>query len=277
MLSSDSYRFMAFTPGTGGNFISAILHQVVTNESYENAKHPNNSNEYMYVTHSCANLRNYDISKAGNNWLDKNKVGFYVGDICNDMQAREKNITTFFTDSEFKNYHNKSYDYYWVISHIIQPGLNLVLQETDKYIYEKNILLLYKRALRGVTFMPDGTVQPSYTLENLNESKHFKDICKNIIYSKEHDNETLIDGQLSFLDKRSYKIVRNINWSNILTENYKKDEWYFIFNFFGVQDFMNSGIEYNVFCAIDNYIEENNKIINSDTGKGIRELLEKHT
>ena len=231
----------------------------------------------MYVTHSCANLRNYDISKAGNNWLDKNKVGFYVGDICNDMQAREKNITTFFTDSEFKNYHNKSYDYYWVISHIIQPGLNLVLQETDKYIYEKNILLLYKRALRGVTFMPDGTVQTAYTLENLNESKHFKDICKNIIYSKEHDNETLIDGQLSFLDKRSYKIVRNINWSNILTENYKKNEWYFIFNFFGVQDFMNSGIEYNVFCAIDNYIEENNKIINSDTGKGIRELLEKHT
>ena len=277
MLSSDSYRFMAFTPGTGGNFISAILHQVVTNESYENAKHPNNSNEYMYVTHSCANLRNYDISKAGNNWLDKNKVGFYVGDICNDMQAREKNITTFFTDSEFKNYHNKSYDYYWVISHIIQPGLNLVLQETDKYIYEKNILLLYKRALRGVTFMPDGTVQTAYTLENLNESKHFKDICKNIIYSKEHDNETIIDGQLSFLDKRNYKIIRNVNWSNILTENYKKDEWYFIFNFFGVQDFMNSGIEYNVFCAIDSYIEENNKIINSDTGKGIRELLEKHT
>ena len=277
MLSPDSYRFMAFTPGTGGNFISAVLHQIATNESYENAKHSNNSNEYMYVTHSCANLRNYDISKAGNNWLDKNKVGFYVGDICHDMQAREKNITTFFTDSEFKNHHNKSFDYYWIISHIIQPGLNLVLQETDKYIYEKNILLLYKRALCGVTFMPDGSVQTAYNLENLVESKHFKDICKNIIYSKEHDNETIIDGQLSFLDKRGYKIVRNVNWSNILTENYKKDEWYFIFNFFGLQEHMSSEIEHNVFCAIENYIEENTKILNSDTGKGIRELLEKHT
>jgi hypothetical protein len=278
MLSPDSYRFMAFTPGSGGNFISALFHQLATNESYLLAK--DDSNEYKYVTHSCASLSNYDISKQGNNWLDNKHVAFYVGNLNNNLEECKEHIQYFFNKSEFSKYHNASFKYHWIISHMIQPGVNLVLQETTDNIYEKNILLLYKRAITGITFHPDGTIEPCYNLGNLDTSGHFKQIVKNIIHTKENKCEILIKNQIDTLKfyKNNHKIMRNIEWSNLLSPNYKKSEWEYLVNFFGLEEFYDDDAKrLCMYNAIDEYIYSNTKIIESDTGKGIRELLEKHT
>lgn len=278
MLSPDSYRFMAFTPGSGGNFISAIFHQLATNESYLLVK--DDSNEYKYVTHSCARLSNYDISKQGNNWLDNKHVAFYVGDLSNDMDHSKIAIEEFFNKSEFSKYHNRKFKYYWIVSHMLQPGVNLILQETTDNIYEKNILLLYKRAITGITYHPDGTIEPCYNLGNLETSGHFKQLTKNIIHTKDVGDEILITNQLDSLSrtKGMHRVMRKIEWSNLLSPNYKKSEWEYLVNFFGLDEFYNDDAkQLCMYNAIDEYIYSNTKIIESDTGKGIRELLEKHT
>lgn len=278
MLSVDSYRFLAFTPGSGGNFISALFHQLATNISYLNAK--DDSNEYKYVTHSCAKLDDYELSKKGNNWLDSNHVAFYVGSLSNDLDHSKSSIIEFFNNSEFAQHHNDNFNYYWIISHMLQPGLNLILQETTENIYEKNILLLYKRAITGVTYHPDGRVEPCYTLENLHTSDHFKQICKNIIHTKDTGEELLVSLQLEQADqlKSMQRIMRKIEWSSLLSTNYKKSEWEFLINFFGLGELYNDETKrLCMYNAIDEYIYCNNLIINSDVGKGIRKLLEKHT
>ena len=279
MLSTDKYRFMAFTPGCGGNFISSLFHQLVSNQSYLLARQ--DSNEYKYVTHSCANLGDYNVSKAGNNWLDKNRVAFYVGNLSNNLHVSIKNIEFFFNDSEFAEHHNRQFKHKWIISHMLQPGANLVLQETTKNIYEKNVLLLYKRAITGVTYHQNGYVEHAYTTDNLEQSDHFKQIVKNIKFVKENNDELLIHNQEMGLRKsfgNMYKVVRKIEWSDLLSPEYKKSEWDFIIQFFGISGFYETPQGHLCFYnAIQEYIDANERIINSDTGKVIRELLEKHT
>lgn len=278
MLSPDNYRFMAFTPGTGGNFISSLFHQLASSQSYLLARQ--DSNEYKYVTHSCADLGNYDLSKSGNNWLDDKHVAFYVGNLNNNLIESEKNIDIFFNSSEFSKHHNRQFKYYWLVSHMLQPGVNLILQETNK-IHDKNVLLLYKRAITGVTYHPNGYVEHAYTLENLENSDHFKQIVKNIIHTKENNNELLITNQETALSKSfngMYKILRKIQWSDLLSTEYKKEEWDFLMKFFGMDGLYENSISYTcTHNAIVEYIEANQRIIDSDIGKGIRELLEKHT
>ena len=278
MLSPDSYRFMAFTPGSGGNFISALFHQLATDVSYLHAK--DESNEYKYVTHSCASLIDYDISKKSNNWLDNKHVAFYVGHLNNDLEHSKLAIDEFFNESEFSTYHNDKFKYFWLISHMLQPGVNLILQETTKNIYEKNILLLYKRAITGITYHPDGTIEPCYNLGNLETSGHFKQICKNIVHTKINSDEILVSNQLDSLSniKGLHRIMRKIEWTDLLSPDYKKAEWKYLVNFFGLDEFYdNDAKRLCMYNAIDEYIYSNTKIIESDTGKGIRELLEKHT
>ena len=278
MLSPDSYRFLAFTPGSGGNFISALFHQLATNTSYLNAK--DESNEYKYVTHSCASLVDYELSKEGNSWLDDKHVAFYVGSLSNDMEHSKSCITEFFNSSKFAQHHNKNFNYYWIISHMIQPGVNLILQETTKNIYEKNILLLFKRAITGITYHPDGRIEPCYTLKNLHTSDHFKQICKNIIHTRENGDELLVSQQLESVKQHTsmQRVMRKIEWSSILSTDYKKSEWEFLINFFGLNDFYKDETKrLCMYNAIDEYIQCNNLIINSDVGQGIRKLLEKHT
>lgn len=278
MLSPDSYRFMAFTPGAGGNFIAALLHEIATDESYTKAMHGNN--EYKYVAHSNARLSDYKISKKSHDWLDAQTVAFYSGPIKNREKLNKQLIQKFFETSHWSRYSENNFKYRWIISHILQPGLNILVGESNReHLIDKTVLLVAKRLTYWSIFLENGDVIPPYQIDKLPKTEQFIILVENIRNTSTIGREPLLQSQVEKSTPEYTKVCGYIEWSDLLSENYKKEKWKYVTDYFGMEEHM-YGKRYKenkLYFAIDKYIEENRKIIDSDGGKQIRELLEKHT
>lgn len=278
MLSPDVYRFMAFSPGSGGNFIAAVLHEIATDDSYTKAMHGNN--EYKFVGHSNARLSNYSLSKNSSKWLETHKVAFFSGNIETRENMNEKLIQDFFESSQWSIYTENNFKYRWIISHIVQPGINILVGENNRTaLIEKTILLISKRLTYWSIFLENGDIIPPYRINDLPKTSSFINLVENIIKTNKIGIEPILHSQKDNANPEHTKIICYLNWSDLLSENYKKEKWEYLTNFFGMEENMH-GRRYKknkMYFAIEKYIEQNKKIIESDGGKQIRELLEKYT